>query len=112
MLFIKSVFDLIGGLWDALLVGLAPILRLLGIAVAAVAFCLYLPGCKTNDQNERTLQMLREGNARGHVSLHSAVKLGVGAENNFWLGLHGTDLSFDGDVDWSRPAGAGPRDPG
>lgn len=47
------------------------------------------------------LQLLQQGNAKGHLVFQSGGKIGVGAENNFYLGLMDSNLSFTGEVDYS-----------
>ncbi len=59
------------------------------------------------------LQVLQQGKANGHLVLQSGGKVGVGAENNFYLGLMDSNLSFTGQIDFSeaqfpQPPGAQP----
>lgn len=46
------------------------------------------------------LQLLQQGKAKGHLVFQSGGKVGVGAENNFYLGLMDSNLSFTGEVDY------------
>lgn len=63
--------------------------------------------CKGDDNRQtyvRTMTALKEGKARGHLSVTTGGKLGAEWGTRVTLGPMDTSLSFDGDVDYADPA--------
>lgn len=67
-------------------------------------------GCspaKDGPSVQQQVAYLRHGNARGHLTLHTDGRVGARVEHGVSFGAAGSALSFDGDVDFSKPPGSG-----
>ncbi len=72
-----------------------------------------LGGCSQIDKpltSKEAFGYLRQANARGHLTLTTNAKGGGEFYEGFRFGADSTILSFDGDVDFSRPAVQEPSD--
>jgi hypothetical protein len=70
-----------------------------------------LLGCKTQQQTSDTLRILKDGKARGHLTLATDGRVGVGMDNNFYIGAKDTSIAFDGDIDFGHTGGERPTGP-
>lgn len=86
--------------------------RAMGKAVLAAIGAIAVTGCKSPDQTASVLATLERGKARGHATLTTDGRLGVGQATTFWAGASGSTLAFDGQIDFSEgaqpPAGGQP----
>jgi len=72
---------------------------------------IFAAGCKTADQNERTLEMLKAGNFRGHISIVGTPAVKVSWGTTVIIGVDAT-MAADGNVDFSVPPGSTMVPPG
>jgi len=73
---------------------------------------LFMQGCLTGCSNgeltvQEGMQVLKDGNAKGELSLDLSGNPEAYLKQSAGLGPHG-DLHFEGEIDYSRPPGAGP----
>jgi hypothetical protein len=68
---------------------------------AAVLFCVFILGCASQDKTLTALAVLQEGKARGHLVLTTSAGVSVGTQTEFFLGARGTQISFDGDINFA-----------